>query len=127
MAMPNPSLMALLDNLLCPITTNPVTPNKIAKIETYRGRIFCGRARGIYTAEDAVVEIVRTLVTDEPFGMTEVGVKEHWASAGSPEQEKFTAWLNPPIGVIVKVNVALAPAVMVALDGEVEMLKSITF
>jgi len=73
--------------------------------------------------EDAVVVMVRMLVAGEPLGVTKDGTNEHCDSAGRPLQEKLTVWLKPATGVTVKVNVALPPAFMVALEGEAAIEK----
>jgi hypothetical protein len=64
-----------------------------------------------------VVVTVRVLVTAAPLGVTEVGLKLHAASEGSPLHAKLTGELNPFWGVTVNVAVPLFPATIVRVVG----------
>lgn len=44
--------------------------------------------------------------------------------AGSPEQLNCSVWLNPPVGVMVKAAVPVAPCPRVSVDGLTEIEKS---
>ena len=98
-----------------------------AKSEARTGRLVPGvdgvRMGAADEIEGAVVVMVRVLVAGEPLGLIKGGTNVHCDSAGRPLQEKFTVWLKPATGVTVKVNVALVPALMVALEGEAAMEK----
>jgi hypothetical protein len=65
----------------------------------------------------AVVVMVRVLVAVLEFGVTDAGLKEQAASAGSPLHEKLIGLVNEPCGVTVSVNVPDCPAVTVAVVG----------
>lgn len=75
-------------------------------------------------AERAVVVMVRVVLTGEPFGVIDAGEKLQVLAAGSPAQEKVVAELKPADGEIVMVNVAIWPAMSVALLGCVDSEKS---
>jgi hypothetical protein len=60
-----------------------------------------------------VVMVIVVLAAAVPFGVTVAGEKLQAAPLGRPEQARPTAELNPPLGVMVKVSVALWPGVTV--------------
>ena len=68
----------------------------------------------------AVVVTASVLLAAAPLGVTEVGLKLHAASAGSPLHEKLTAELNPFCGVTVNVAVPLWPLAMFRVVGFTE-------
>jgi hypothetical protein len=73
----------------------------------------------------AVVVTVSVLVAaGTPLGVTEVGLKVHAASEGSPLHAKLTCELNPFSGVTVNVAVPLCPATIVRLVGLTDTWKS---
>jgi hypothetical protein len=53
-----------------------------------------------------------------PFGVTEAGLMLHVAFEGAPEQERLTAELNPPAGVMVTVELTLLPLATLPEPGE---------
>jgi len=59
-----------------------------------------------FTSVAMVRVVVDVLV---PFGVTETGLKLQVLFTGRPEHVKFTAWLNPPTGVSVSVDVTEPP------------------
>jgi hypothetical protein len=59
-----------------------------------------------------------------PFGVTDAGLNVQLVFAGRPEHVKFTAWLNPPDGVTVRVDVTELPWLTEPLEGLRAMLKS---
>ena len=76
-------------------------------------------------AEGAVVETVNVVVAAAPLaGVTEAGANVQVAPLGSVPQENFTAPLYPPTGITVSVVVADWPALIVAVEGEAETVKS---
>jgi len=75
-------------------------------------------------AEGAVVVTVRTVDTGLTPGMRVAGEKLQLEAAGSPLHEKPTVEVMSPLGLMVMLNVAVCPALMVALCGEAAMLKS---
>jgi hypothetical protein len=70
------------------------------------------------------VVIVILVVTTAPEGVTVEGEKLQLAPAGTPEQLKLTAELNPLLGVTEIVVVPLCPAVTVIEIGETVIEKS---
>ena len=52
------------------------------------------------------------------LGVTDAGLILQLAFCGAPEQVRATAWLNPPAGVIVMVEVVLPPLLTVPELGE---------
>jgi len=62
--------------------------------------------------------MVMVELTAAPDGVTEDGANEHASPDGRPEQVKLTGWLNPLVGVTVKVMVVDCPELTAALDGE---------
>jgi len=60
-----------------------------------------------------VVTVIVVVVGADPLGDTELGEIMHAAPCGAPVQVRFTAWLNPPDGVTVRLNFAGWPAVTV--------------
>ena len=72
--------------------------------------------------EGAIVVTVRVVVAGPPFGVTEAGVNEQLATAGSPVQANATASLKPLVGVTINVNVADLPCLMVAEVGNASTL-----
>ena len=75
-------------------------------------------------AEGAVVVRVRVVETGLMPGVSVAGEKLQLAAAGSPLQENPTVEARSPVGVMVRLNVADWPALMVALCGEVSIVKS---
>jgi hypothetical protein len=65
----------------------------------------------------ATVTLIGTAAV--PLTMADVGETVHVEFAGAPEQVKLTVCAKPPIGVTLKPNVALCPALTVEVDGEV--------
>jgi hypothetical protein len=106
------------------IDNNPATP---PKIEAYKGRPWFFPGGDSIETEGAVVVTVSVLVAGPPLAVSDAGANEHCDSAGRPVQAKLTVWLKPPSGVTVKVKVAVPPALMVALAGDAETLKSMMF
>jgi hypothetical protein len=86
-----------------------------------------GRRPVIGTAAEAaaVVLTVRVVETGDPLGVTVAGENVQFEAAGNPLQAKLTGELMPLTGLIVMVNVAVWPALMVALEGEAAMVKSL--
>ena len=84
----------------------------------------CRRATGTTVDWGAVVLMVRVVETGPPLGVTLAGEKVQLEAAGKPAQPKLTAEDSPFIGVIEIVNVALWPALIVAEEGEEEIVKS---
>jgi hypothetical protein len=75
-------------------------------------------------AEDAVVVTVRVVETGLMPGVSVAGEKLHVEATGNPLQEKPTVDARSPDGLTVMLNVADWPALMVALCGELSMVKS---
>ena len=76
------------------------------------GMIGLGKSSGA-RMDRAVVVIVT--VADElldPFKASDPGVTVHVAACGAPTQAKATVWLNPPLGVTLKVKLTGLPAVV---------------
>ena len=71
-----------------------------------------------------VVLMVRVVETGEPVGVTLAGEKAQLEAAGKPLQANVTGEFMPLTGLMVMVNVALWPALMVALAGEASIEKS---
>ena len=69
------------------------------------------------------VEIVSTVVAAGPEGVTEAGLKEQIAPAGSPEQAKLTAELKPYSGVMVSETVPDPPDWTVSEESEAPNVK----
>lgn len=69
------------------------------------------------------VAMVITEVTAVPFGVKGFGLKVQVVNDGNPEQAREVDALNPPAGVMVMVEVAELPLVMVAFAGESVMVK----
>lgn len=72
-----------------------------------------------------MVLTVRVVETGAPLGVTVAGENVQFEAAGNPLQAKLTGELMPLTGLIVMVNVAVWPALMVALEGEAAMVKSL--
>lgn len=68
--------------------------------------------------------MVRVVDTGDPLGVTLAGEKVQFDAAGTPLQAKVTGEFMPLTGLMVMVNVAVCPALMVALAGEASMVKS---
>jgi hypothetical protein len=65
-----------------------------------------------------LVAIVRVAVDAlVPLGVTDVGVMAQVECCGAPEQVRLTAWLKPPAGVTLMVDVALLPLLTVPEAG----------
>ncbi len=65
-------------------------------------------------AELTLVAMVRVAVdAAAPLGVTDVGAMLQVACSGAPEHARLTAWLNPPVGVTLIVDVALLPILTV--------------
>jgi len=74
---------------------------------------------------DAVVEMVRLIVAGVlPESESVAGANVHDALPGSELHEKLIVPLNPPVGMMVRVVVAVWPAIMVADEGEAVTVKS---
>ena len=67
---------------------------------------------------------MRVVETGEPLGVTVAGEKVQLDAAGRPLQANVTGEFMPLTGLMVMVNVALWPALMVALAGEAPIEKS---
>jgi len=76
----------------------------IAKRTIWRfdGRGLCVGTEGSRPFEDTVTCELIGLV---PSGVTEAGVAAQVVLAGAPVQVSATAWLNPPSGVTVTLNI----------------------
>ena len=72
----------------------------------------------------AVVLMVSVVETGLPSGVRLKGEKVQLDAAGSPLQPNVTAEAMPLIGLIVIVNVAVWPALMLALCGDASTTKS---
>ena len=59
-----------------------------------------------------------------PLGVTDVGLNVQVLFAGRPEQARLIAWLNPPDGVMMMVDVAEAPGLTEPMEGLKAILKS---
>ena len=70
------------------------------------------------------VAIVNVDVAAAAFGVMEDGLKAQVANDGSPEQVSDVAEENPFAGVMLTVDAAALPLVIVALVGESEIAKS---
>lgn len=81
-------------------------------------------AKGTAAEVAAVVLTVRVVETGAPLGVTLAGEKVQLDAAGNPLQAKVTGEFKPFTGLMVMVNVAVCPALMVALAGEASMVKS---
>ena len=67
--------------------------------------------------------IVSAVPTVFVLGVTDAGLNEHVAIAGSPLHEKLTALAKLPCGVTVRLNVAVCPPVIVWLVGVAASVK----
>jgi len=112
--------LAFLPRLFLPSTKNPNTIPSGHKVNVQRWRAADGTAAAL----GAVVLRVRVVETGEPFGVTLAGEKVQLDAAGNPLQAKVTGEFMPLTGLMVMVNVALWPALMVAPAGEASILKS---
>ena len=72
----------------------------------------------------AVVLMLRVVETGDPLGVTLAGENAQLDAAGRPLQANVTGEFMPLTGLIVMVNVAAWPALIVALAGEASMVKS---
>jgi hypothetical protein len=81
-------------------------------------------ANGTAAALGAVVLMVRVVEAGDPLGVTLAGEKVQLDAAGNPLQANVTGEFMPLTGLMVMVNVAVWPALMVALAGEASILKS---
>jgi hypothetical protein len=80
---------------------------------------FAGSDGRLSAAVLTLVAIVKVAVDAlVPLGVTEVGLMLQLACCGAPEQARVTAWLNPPAGVTLIVDVALLPFETVPVVGE---------
>jgi hypothetical protein len=70
--------------------------------------------------------MVIVVVTVLAFGVRELGLNAHPASAGNPAHEKLIGLVNEPCGVTVSVNVPGCPAVTVLLVGLAANVKFIS-
>jgi len=82
-----------------------------------------GRESGRTTLARELLAIVSCVVAADPEGVTVVGLNEHVASAGNPEQAKLTADLKPFCGVTVRVTIPRPPAGTVNEEGDVLSVK----
>jgi len=103
-----------------PITKNPNT------IPSDHDVKLQGRRPAIGTTAEAAAVVLRVRVVDtgDPLGVTLAGEKVQLDAAGRPLQANVTGEFIPLTGLMVMVNVAVCPALMVALDGEAAMVKS---
>ncbi len=67
-----------------------------------------------------MVLTVSVVETGDPLGVTLAGEKVQLDAAGNPLQAKATGEFMPFTGLMVMVNVAVWPALMVAPDGEAD-------
>ena len=65
-----------------------------------------------------IVAVVVTVSCDVPAAVIFVGLNEHVAELGRPEQANITCPLNPFTAVIVTVDNALLPAAMIVGERE---------
>jgi len=112
--------LAFLPRLFIPTTKNPNTIPSDHDVKLQGRRPAIGVARELA----AVVLTVRVVETGEPLGVTLAGEKVQLDAAGSPLQANVTGEFMPLTGMMVMVNVALWPALMVALAGEASIEKS---
>ena len=82
------------------------------------------RATGTATELGAVVLMVRVVEAGPPFGVTVAGENVQLEAAGNPLHEKLTAELMPFTGFTVMVNMEDWPALIVAVVGDAETVKS---
>ena len=68
--------------------------------------------------------MVRVVETGDPLGVTLAGEKVQLEAAGNPLQANVTVETTPFIGITEMVNVAVWPALMVAVEGEADSSKS---
>ena len=108
--------LAFLPRLPIPTTRNSNTIPSDHELKVQGRRPVIGTA--------AVVLTVRVVETGAPLGVTVAGENVQFEAAGNPLQAKLTGELMPLTGLIVMVNVAVWPALMVALEGEAAMVKS---
>ena len=81
-------------------------------------------AKGTVAAVGAVVLSVRVVETGDPLGVTLAGEKVQFEAVGNPLQANVTDEFMPLTGLMVMVNVAVWPALIVAPLGEAAILKS---
>ena len=83
--------------------------------------------KGVRRSIEAVCTLVAMVSIDvaaEPLGVTAAGLKVQDANAGSPEQVREVDAAKALTGVMLTVDVAEVPLVMVALVGASEIVKS---
>ena len=112
--------LVILPRLFIPTTKNPNTIPNDQEVKIQGRRLAIGVARELA----AVVLTVRVVETGAPLGVRLAGEKVQLDAAGNPLQAKVTGELMPLTGLMVMVNVAVCPALMVALVGEASMEKS---
>lgn len=96
---------------------------KPAKASSHKRGPGCRLLSGTAAAA-AVVVTVRVVETGLMPGVRTAGEKVQVEAAGNPLQEKPTVEVISPVGLMVMLNVAVCPALMVALCGDVFMVKS---
>jgi hypothetical protein len=99
---------------------NPITVASVHETKV-QGR---SPAKGTAAELAAVVLRVRVVETGALLGVTVAGEKVQLDAAGRPLHAKVTGEFIPLTGLMVMVNVAVWPALMVALAGEASMEKS---
>ena len=112
--------MAFLPRLFIPTTKNPNTIPSDHDVKLQGRRPAIGVARELA----AVVLRVRVVETGAPLGVRLAGEKVQLDATGRPLHAKVTGEFMPLTGLMVMVNVALWPALMVALAGEASIEKS---
>jgi hypothetical protein len=113
--------LAILPPAPVPTTKNPNTMPTDHDIKIQR----CKPAIGVARELAAVVLMVRVVETGDPLGVTLAGEKVQLEAAGNPLQAKVTGEFMPLTGLMVMINVAVWPALIVAADGEAAMVKSL--
>jgi len=84
----------------------------------------CGPAIGAAAELGAVVAMVRVVEAGPAPGVRLAGEKVQFEAAGNPLQANAMEEFRPLTGLTVMVNMAVWPALMVALTGEASMMKS---
>jgi len=118
-------LLIFLPRLPIPETNTPnaMATNHAAKVQGAKVQ-GCGTPVGTAAALCAVVVMVSVVDTGLPPGVRLAGEKLQLEAAGNPLQENVMAELRPLTGLTVMVNVAVWPALMVALCGDAFTVKS---
>ena len=86
---------------------------------------LCQGPRGAASAAFAAVVVITSVAVDDPLGtrVTLAGLTTQLALVGAPEQVRATVPVNPPVGVIVTVEVSVAPgdAMLAAVAATVKL------